>query len=105
MDFLYSQPDLHFDPKDPLELNRRRRLYWSFPRYDLADEFHRAFTSSKNVSLPLNEYAATSYALFFLNAQFLTPHAIEIIRGLEVQFRIFNYMVQHLTVIIGQIAK
>lgn len=43
--------------------------------------------------------------MLFFNAQFFTPNAIEIIRGLEVQFRIFNYMVQHLTVVIRQIAK
>lgn len=51
---LNAQPDFRIDPQDLLKLNRRRRLYWSFPRYDLADEFHRALASSKNVSLPLN---------------------------------------------------
>ncbi len=102
---LDTQADFCIDTQDPLKLKRRLRLNRGVPRNDLADEFHRAFALSKKVSLLLNEYAATSSALFYFNAQFFTPYAIEIIGGLEVQFCVFNYTVQHLTVIIGQIAK
>ena len=102
---LYAQPEIRIDTQYPLELKRRRRLYRGFPRDYLADEFRREVASSKNVPPTLIAYESRSYALLFFNAQFFTPNAIEIIRGLEVQFRIFNYMVQHLTVIIGQIAK
>ena len=102
---LNTQPDVRIDPHYSLELKRRLWPDGGFPRDDLVDEFHRAFASSKNVSLPLNRFATTSYALFFFNAQLLMPHAIEIFGGLEVQSCVFNYTVQHLTVVIRQVAK
>lgn len=103
--FLDTQPDIRIDTQYPLELKHRLRLDGGFPLDGQADEFHRGFASSKNVPPTLIAYEARAYALLFFNAQFFTPNAIEIIRGLEVQFRIFNYMVQHLTVVIRQIAK